>query len=107
MPFFVNPSVASKSGCTQRDIELMMRLIPYAYSHTRSHSRPMVEIRHGWVMTHKSQLGSYSDFALIDALTPRKKFEPQTASTSWADYEVPTSLPAELAAKVTLEDLVA
>ncbi len=107
MPFFVNPSMAPKSGCTQRDIELMKKLIPLAYSHTRSHARPMVEIRHAWVMTHKSQLGSCSDFTLIDALTPTKKSEPDSASTSWSDYDVPTELPEALAAKVTLEDLVA
>lgn len=107
MPFFVNPSTALKSGCTQRDIDLMKKLIPHAYSHTRSHARPMVEIRHAWVMTHKSQLGSCSDFTLIDALTPTKKSEPDSASTSWNDYDVPTELPEVLAAKVTLEDLVA
>lgn len=106
MPFFVNPSMAPKSGCTQRDIELMLRLIPYAYSHTRSHARPMVEIRHAWVMTHKSQLGSCSDFALIDALKPRKKADPETPSNSWDDYEVPTSLPDDLAKKVDFVDLV-
>lgn len=107
MPFFVNPSMASKSGCTQRDIDLMKKLIPLAYSHTRSHARPMVEIRHAWVMTHKSQLGSCSDFTLIDALTPRKKSEPDSPSSAWSDYEVPTSLPKELNAKVELQDLVA
>ena len=107
MPFFVNPSMALKSGCTQRDIELMMKLIPHAYSHTRSHARPMVEIRHAWVMTHNSQLGSCSDFTLIDALTPRKKSEPDSPSSAWSDYEVPTSLPKEMDAKVKLQDLVA
>lgn len=106
MPFFVNPSMASKSGCTQRDIDLMKALIPHAYSHTRSHARPMVEIRHAWVMTHKSQLGSCSDFVLIEALTPAKKAEPDKASSAWSDYDVPTSLPKELSDKVTLEDLV-
>lgn len=106
MPCFVNPSMAPKSGCTQRDIELMKKLIPHAYSHTRSHARPMVEIRHAWVMTHKSQLGSCSDFTLIDALTPTKICEPDQPSKSWADYEVPTSLPEELASKVDLEDLI-
>ncbi len=105
MPFFVNPSTASKSGCTQRDIDLMKALIPLAYSHTRSHARPMVEIRHAWVMTHKSQLGSCSDFALIDALTPKKKSDPDKPSTSWNDYEVPISLPSELSKKVELMDL--
>ena len=106
MPFFVNPSMARKSGCRQRDIDLMMRLIPYAYSHTRSHARPMVEIRHAWVMTHQSQLGSCSDFALLDALRPTKKSDPDKSSTSWDDYEVPTSLPASLASRVTLVDLI-
>src|SRR3989338_4811696 len=35
MPFFVNPSMAHKSGCTAQDIELMKKLIPHAYAHTR------------------------------------------------------------------------
>lgn len=106
MPFFVNPSMAPKSGCTQRDVDLMLRLIPYAYSHTRSHARPMVEIRHAWAMTHHSQLGSCSDFALIDALKPKKKLAPDQPSSSWDEYEVPTSLPNELASKVAIVDLV-
>jgi CRISPR-associated protein Csd2 len=106
MPFFVNPSMAPKSGCSQRDINLMLRLIPYAYSHTRSHARPMVEIRHAWAMTHKSQLGSCSDFALLDVLKPKKKSAPEEPSSSWDEYEVPTSLPESLAKKVELVDLV-
>lgn len=106
MPFFVNPSMAPKSGCTQQDIELMKKLIPHAYSHTRSHARPMVEIRHAWVMTHNSQLGSCSDFTLIDAMTPKKKSEPDQPSKAWDDYEVPTVLPNALASKVELEDLI-
>ncbi|MCA9194238.1 MAG: type I CRISPR-associated protein Cas7 [Planctomycetales bacterium] len=106
MPFFVNPSMAPKSGCTQRDIDLMLRLIPYAYSHTRSHARPMVEIRHAWAMTHNSQLGSCSDFALIDALRPTKTSALDEPSTSWDDYAVPTSLPRELSEKARLVDLV-
>ncbi len=35
MPFFVNPNLAHRSGCAAEDIELLKRLIPYAYSHTR------------------------------------------------------------------------
>lgn len=106
MPFFVNPSMAPKSGCTQRDIDLMLRLIPYAYSHTRSHARPMVEIRHAWAMTHHSQLGSCSDFVLIDALKPKKRSSPNEPSSSWDDYDVPTSLPKDFAGKVIVVDLV-
>ena len=31
MPFFVNPLVARKSGCSKNDVELMKFLIPFAY----------------------------------------------------------------------------
>ena len=106
MPFFVNPSMAHKSGCTAQDIELMKKLIPHAYAHTRSHARPFVEIRHAWYCEHNNPLGSCSDFALIDALKPKKKGDANTASTSWADYDTPNGLPTELSGKVTCVDLV-
>jgi CRISPR-associated protein Csd2 len=106
MPFFVNPSMAHKSGCTAQDIELFMKLIQYAYSHTRSHARPFVEIRHAWYCEHNNPLGSCSDFALIDALKPKKKSNPDKASASWSDYDVPTGLPEDLKNKVVCVDLV-
>lgn len=96
LPFFVNPSAAQKSGCTQQDIDLMLKLIPYAYSHTASYVRPQVEIRHAWYAQHKSLLGSFSDQAFIEALTPMKKHDKTKASTRWADYDVPTELSEEL-----------
>lgn len=100
MPFFVNPSAAQKSGCTKRDIELLLKVIPFAYPHTRSHARPMVEVRHAWYIEHKNALGSCSDFALIGALTPKKKQDLNSPSNSWDDYEVPKELPADLKAKI-------
>ena len=106
MPFFVNPSMAHKSGCTAADIELMKKLIPHAYAHTRSHARPFVEIRHAWYCEHNNPLGSCSDFALIEALKPKKISEPNKPSTSWADYDPPAGLPPELAEKVSCVDLV-
>lgn len=90
MPFFVNPSAAHKSGCTKQDIDLMLKVIPFAYPHTRSHARPMVDVRHAWYIEHKNALGSCSDFALISALTPTKKGDKQKPSTCWDDYEHPT-----------------
>lgn len=105
MPFFINPTAAERSGCTGEDVDLLLALIPYAYAHTASHSRPSVEVRHAWYAEHGSRLGSCSDFAIIDALTPRKKEDPQSASTCWGDYEVPAGLPAALADKVVLRDL--
>lgn len=107
MPFFVNPSAAQKSGCTKEDIDLLLRVIPFAYPHTRSHARPMVEVRHAWYIEHKNALGSCSDFALIAALTPKKKQNPEQPSKSWEEYDVPTSLPQELKSKVgNLRDLM-
>lgn len=85
MPFLVNPTSAEKSGCTKEDIELMCRLIPYAYPHNSSRIRPLVEVRHAWYFEHKSLLGSCSDFAILDALTPTKA-DPKEPSTAWADY---------------------
>ena len=100
MPFFVNPSAAQKSGCTKQDIDLLLKVIPFAYPHTRSHARPMVEVRHAWYIEHKNALGSCSDFALIGALTPKKKQDLNSPSNSWDDYDVPTELPADLKARV-------
>ena len=90
VPFFVNPSLAHKTGCTKLDVDLMLGLIPLAYAHTRSVVRTMVEVVHAHVFTHSKQLGSVSDFALLDALTPHKKSEPGKPSDSLDDYEVPT-----------------
>ena len=70
MPFFINPTAASKSGCTRFDLDLMLRLIPYAYTHTASFVRPDVRIRHAWYVEHKNRLGSCPDSLLLDALTP-------------------------------------
>jgi hypothetical protein len=30
MPLFINPTAATKTGCTRQDIELLLKLIPYA-----------------------------------------------------------------------------
>lgn len=107
MPFVVNPSAAHKSGCTKQDIDLLLKVIPFAYPHTRSHARPMVEVRHAWFIEHKNVLGSCSDFALIAALTPKKKQDADQPSKSWDDYDVPTALPKELRDKVgSVRDLM-
>ena len=100
MPFFVNPSMAHKSGCTQQDIDLLFKVIPHAYAHTRSHARPLVDLRHAWIVEHKSVLGSCSDFAIIEALMPKKNGNSDSPSNTWADYIVPTELPSELIARV-------
>ncbi len=107
MPFYVNPSHAHKSGCTVKDIELLKALIPYAYDHTRSAIRPDVRLRHAWYMEHPNALGSCADYLLIEALSPKRKgHNPQQPSMSWADYDVPSGLPSDLAKKVSCVDLM-
>jgi CRISPR/Cas system type I-B associated protein Csh2 (Cas7 group RAMP superfamily) len=101
MPFFVNPTAASKSGCERRDLVLMLRLIPYAYTHSASFVRPDVRMRHAWYVEHKSRLGSCPDHLLLEALTPRKKDDSNAPSQSWADYDVPSGLPQDLFARVS------
>ena len=103
MPYFVNPTAARKSGCTDIDIELMKRLIPHAYTHTASYLRPMVTIRHAWHIEHNSALGSCPDFSLIEALTPKRANEAdqEIPSKSWSDYVAPAKLPKELDDRVS------
>ena len=102
MPFYVNPTAAKHSGCKNRDIDLLLKIIPYAYSHTRSYSRTGVEIRRAWYMEHTSVLGSCSDFALISTLMPKRgvKYDPEKPSKSWGEYDHPENLPDELKVKV-------
>ncbi len=86
VPFFVNPNLAHKTGCTKQDVDLMLNLIKYAYSNTRSVVRTMVDVLHVHTFTHLNRAGSVSDFALIDALTPKKLSDPDKPSESIADY---------------------
>lgn len=106
IPFFVNPSMAHKSGCTAIDIELLKFLMPYAYDHSRSAIRPFVEIRQAWYCEHKNKLGSCSDFAIIDALSPKRKGDKNAPSESWEDYIAKGGLPENLASKVSCVDLM-
>lgn len=100
MPFFINPTAATKTGCTKQDIEVLLRTIPYAYAHTASYVRPFVGIRHAWYIEHMSALGSCSDFELIAAFTPKKKTDRDRASTVWEEYDVPASLPETLKSRI-------
>jgi len=104
MPFFVNPTAAKNSGCTAKDIALMLSLIKCAYPNTISNTRQgTVEVRHAWYGEHEDALGSFSDFRFIDAMTPSKKDKnPKEPSNQSMDeeYSVPKDFPDELKGKV-------
>lgn len=89
IPFFVNPTQAIKTGCTQEDVDVALELIPYVYSHNRSLVRTQVEVLHAWYVEHKNQKGSFNDFALIDALMPKKKENPDKPSLTRNEYDIP------------------
>lgn len=87
VPFFVNPNQAHKTGCTKQDVDLMLQLLKHTYTSTRSVVRSMVEVVHAHTLTHKSRAGSVSDFAFLDALTPKKSTNPDKSSETLADYD--------------------
>jgi len=101
MPFFVNPNFAAKTGCTEKDIDLLKLLIPKAYDLNRSAIRTDVRIRHAWYIEHLNALGSCPDYLLLEALTPKRIGDTTIASTTWADYEDKTVLSEELKSKVS------
>ena len=110
VPFFVNPNLAHKTGCTKLDVDLMLQLLKHTYADTRSVIRTMVEVVHAHTLTHKNRAGSVSDFAFIDALTPKKTLTADKPSESLADYgELPSwekiaGLPVRAGAKTTFLD---
>jgi hypothetical protein len=92
VPFFVNPTQARKTACTVDDVRLMLDLLKHSYRDNPSTGRTQVEILHAHAVEHKDPLGSFSDFALLDALAPKRVPEPDKnkPSESRADYIIPT-----------------
>jgi CRISPR-associated protein Csd2 len=115
MPFFVNPTGAQGrrgTGCVPFDVCLLLKLIRYAYPHTKSDIRPLVEVRHAWYAEHAEALGSFSEFEFIEALTPKRKGDSEKPSVSGmplnAQYDLPAELPEPLLKRLrdkTLYDL--
>lgn len=87
MPFFINATAASKTNCTQKDIDLLLKLIPFTYSHTTSYIRSQVNLRHVFYVEHNSPVGKYNDFEIIEALTPKRIGNLENPSNSWSDYD--------------------
>jgi Cas7 group CRISPR-associated protein Csh2 len=103
MPFFINPTGARGrrgTGCIPLDIALLLKLIRYAYPHTKSDIRPLVEVRHAWYAEHEDELGSFSEFNFIERLSPKRLGEerdrPSISGIPLLEqYEVPDSLGKE------------
>jgi CRISPR-associated protein Csd2 len=89
IPFFVNPTQASKTGCKKEDVDVALELIPYVYSHNPSLVRTQVRVIHAWYVEHCNQRGSFNDFDVIDALMPKKPEVPNKPSVSRTEYDFP------------------
>ena len=87
MPFFVNATAAHKTQCTKKDIELLLRLIPHVYKETASYIRSQVDIRYAFYVEHNRARGTYNDFRIIEALTPKRITGMSGPATSWHDYD--------------------
>ncbi len=111
IPFFVNPTPASITGCTKQDVDVALDLIPYVYSHNPSTIRTQVEVLHAWYAKHNNQRGSCNDFDLIDALMPKKKEAKDKPSFERGEYTIPNKkdhpdIFKQFEGKVTIEDLM-
>lgn len=107
VPFFVNPNQAHKTGCTKQDVDLMLQLLKHTYSCTRSVVRSMVEVVHAHTLTHNSRAGSVSDFAFIDALTPKRLDKPSELLTDYGtlpSWDLIKDTPVREGSKVKFED---
>ncbi len=112
MPFFVNPTAAIQSGCTLKDIALLLHLIKHAYPNTRSVARShgLIEVRHAWYAEHKNGLGSFSEFEFIEKLMPKRKGgDRETPSVSGIplsdQYNVPNKMPDDFGGKLKNDKL--
>lgn len=111
IPFFVNPTQASKTGCSKTDVDIILELIPYVYSHNRSLVRTQVEVLHAWYAEHNNQRGSCNDFDLIDALMPKKNEAKDKPSSERSEYTIPNKkdhpdIFKQFEGMVTIEDLM-
>ncbi len=102
MPFFINATAAQKTCCTEKDIELLLRLIPHAYKESASYIRSQVDIRYAFYIEHNRARGAFNDFKIIEALTPVRVGNAIGPATSWKNYDEAALLEsiAELNAKL-------
>lgn len=92
VPFFVNPTQANKTKCTFTDVDLMLQLLKHTFSANPSTGRTQVEIIYAHAVKHNDPLGSFSDFALLDAFKPYRipEADKEKPSETREDYHIPT-----------------
>ena len=85
------------SGCTEQDVLVFLKALPYLWSENPSTTRTCVR----WItlnlIEHSRKLGGCPEHLIDAALAPRVLKSPPT---KLADYEVPQTLPDDLKARV-------
>ena len=79
VPFFVNPNLAHKTGCTKQDVDLMLHLVKHIYTGTRSVVRSMVEVVHTRSPTRAAQV----QFLTSRSLTPSRPRDSKGLLSCW------------------------
>ena len=62
-------------------------MIPHAYKETASYIRTQVDIRYAFYVEHNRPRGTFSDFKIIEALTPRRIGDAAGPAASWNNYD--------------------
>ena len=50
--------------------------------------RPQVNIRHAFYIVHNKARGTFSDFKMIEMLTPQRRGDNTRPASSWEDYDI-------------------
>ena len=87
-----------RSGCTERDIQVFLEVLPYIWQETASRTRNNVHWVRLFLIEHKSPLGGCPEHLITAALTPRVL---TATPTELGHYQLPSGLPEELLARVT------
>lgn len=87
IPFFINATAAAKSCCTNTDLKLLFKVLPYIYTETASYVRSQMNIRHIFTVEHNRARSSFNDFKIIEALTPNP-IDKNYPANSIDDYDM-------------------
>lgn len=101
---FINPNLATQTGFSEEDLQLLWQALSQMFEHDRSAARGEMTTRRLIVFKHNSALGNAPAHKLFELVTISRKDDAK-ASRSYDDYEV-TVAKDKLPAGVTIQDIV-
>ena len=85
---FVSAPLASKTGFSDDDLELLWQALVQMFDHDRSAARGKMSARNLFVFKHKSPLGNSSAQALFELVHTESAREDNSPARSYGDYRV-------------------